>query len=338
MTAQKPEPDPNTPPDCQAIQAAHRQLQPFVRETPIWQLDGHRVRAIVPAATKVTLKLELFQHTGSFKPRGALCVMQALEPSTLQRGVTAVSAGNHAMAVAYAARVLGSHVKVAMPKTADPARVQACRDLGGEVVLTEDIGSAFALCEKLQRDEGRHFVHPFEGPRTALGTASLGYEFLRQTGQLDAVFVPIGGGGLCAGIACAVKQLQPRCKVFGVEPEGADSMHRSFAAGSPQKIERVATIADSLGAPYALPYSFALCRRFVDELVKVTDDELCRAMALLFADSKLAVEPAGAAATAAMLQKHESLEGKRIGVIVCGANVSPDTFAACLQRGRSGII
>ena len=331
------EPTAHPAPDVAAIQRAHRQLQPWIRETPVWQLDGHRVRALVPASAKVTMKLELFQHTGSFKPRGALCVMQELAPDALARGVTAVSAGNHAMAVAYAAKALGTTAKVAMPQTADPLRIQACRELGGEVVVCPDIASAFALAEQMARDEGRTFVHPFEGPRTALGTASLGYEFLRQTGQLDAIFVPIGGGGLCAGIACAVKQLQPRCKVYGVEPAGADSMHRSFAEGSPQKIERVATIADSLGAPYAMPYSFALCQRYVDELVRIDDDELRRAMALLFADAKLAVEPAGAAATAAMLQRAETLEGKRIGVIVCGANVSPDAFADCLQRGRQGI-
>ena len=320
------------------IQAAHRELAPRLRETPAAEWQGHRLLARLPAGTRVLLKLELFQHTGSFKPRGALCVMQALDKDQLARGVTAVSAGNHAMAVAWAARTLGTHAKVAMPKTADSSRVQACRELGAEVVLTDDVALAFVAAQAFERDEGRTFVHPFEGPRTTLGTATLGYEFLRQTGQLEAIFVPIGGGGLCAGVAMAVKQLQPRCRVYGVEPEGADSMHRSFAAGSPQKIERVATIADSLGAPYALPWSFALCRRFVDELVKVTDAELCRALALLFADQKLAVEPAGAAATAALLQLLPRLAGQRVGLIVCGGNVAPDVFARCLQQGRDGII
>ena len=129
-----------------------------------------------------------------------------------------------------------------------------------------------------------------------------------------------------------------RCRVFGVEPEGADSMHRSFAAGAPQRIDAVRTIADSLGSPTAMPYSFALCRQHVDELVKVSDDELCAAMALLFADAKLAVEPAGAAALAAMLQCRERLAGQRIGLVVCGANVDPDAFADCLRRGRTGIV
>jgi threonine dehydratase len=319
-------------PDPAAIQAAHRALAQHVRATPSWEWRGHRLAARLPR-TRVTLKLELFQHTGSFKPRGALCVMQSLDREQLARGVTCVSAGNHAMAVAWAARVTSSHAKVAMPRTADASRVQACRDLGAEVVLTDDIASAFATAESLRADEGRSFVHPFEGPLTALGTASLGYEFLRDTGQLDAIFVPIGGGGLCAGVACAVKQLQPRCRVFGVEPAGADTMHRSFAAGGPARIERVQTIADSLGAPYAMPYSFALCRRYVDELVRVDDDEICRALVLLFADAKLAVEPAGAAATAAVLQRRDQLEGKHVGVIVCGANVSPEAFASYLRRG-----
>lgn len=331
-------PAPEAVPDPFAIQRAHRTLQAFVRETPVWDLDGHRTRRLLSPNFRLSLKLELFQHTGSFKVRGAIASMQALDEAARRRGVTAVSAGNHAMAVAYASRVLGSHAKVAMPKTADPARVKACQDLGGEVVLADDIASAFAAAEAMQRDEGRAFLHPFEGPGMALGAATLGYEWLRQTGQLDALFVPIGGGGLCAGIALAVKQLQPRCRVYGVEPAGADSMHKSFAAGSPQRIDKVTTIADSLGAPYALPYSFALCRRYVDELVRVDDDELCRAMALLFADGKLAVEPAGAATTAAVLQQKANLDGKRVGALVCGANVSPAVFTACLQRGQDGVL
>jgi len=338
MTAAAPAPVvPPVVPTAAEIQAAHRELAPRIRETPAWEWQGHRLAARLQPGTRVLLKLELFQHTGSFKPRGALCVMQALDSSQRARGVTAVSAGNHAMAVAWAARALATSAKVAMPKTADPSRVQASRELGAEVVLTDDIAGAFAAAQALEREEGRTFVHPFEGPRTALGTATLGYEFLRQTGQLDAMFVPIGGGGLAAGVALAVKLLQPRCRVYGVEPEGADSMHRSFAAGSPQKIDRVATIADSLGAPYALPYSFALCRSHVDELVKVSDDELCRALALLFLDQKLAVEPAGAAATAALLQLLPRVQGQRIGVIVCGGNVAPAVFARCLLQGSEAL-
>jgi threonine dehydratase len=326
--------EPNlTVPSPSAIQLARRELGDLIRETPAWRWQGHRLAMRQPEGATVWLKLELFQHTGSFKVRGALLALRRLAPEQLQRGVTAVSAGNHAMAVAHAAAALGTSAKVCMPQSADAARVQACRELGAEVVLVPDIAAAFAEVARIEADEGRAFVHPFEGEAMVLGAAVLGMEFLRQTGNLDVLFVPIGGGGLAAGVACAVKQLQPRCRVIGVEKTGADSMHRSFAAGSPQRIDAVRTIADSLGAPMAMPYSFAMCKRFVDELVRVDDDELCRAMWLLFADAKLAVEPAGAATTAAMLQQREALAGKRVGLIVCGANVAHGVFADCLRRG-----
>lgn len=299
------------------------------------RLDDDRIAHIVGAETAVFLKEELFQKTGSFKPRGALAVMLDLPKDALARGVTAVSAGNHAMAVGYAARALGSTAKVVMPKNANPFRVQGCRDLGAEVELVDDVHKAFDRVHEIQETEGRTFVHPFEGPKTALGTATLGLEFLEDVADLDAVIVPIGGGGLIAGVAAAVKLMQPHTLVFGVEPEGADSMHRSFAAGSPQAIEAVRTIADSLGAPHAAPYSFALCRRYVDDLVKVSDDQLRAAMDLLFRSAKLAVEPAGAAATAALCGPlRDRLRGKRVGLIVCGANIDPQTFAKHLADAK----
>ncbi len=329
MTRPTPTPPPFT---VEAVQRARQQLQPHLRETPAWEWQGAQLAAVAPPEATIWLKLELFQHTGSFKPRGCLLVMQGLSADERQRGVVAVSAGNHGMAVAFAARKLGTSAKVVMPATANPARIAACKALGAEVLLQADIATAFATAQEIQANEGRFLVHPFEGERTALGTATLGLEFLRQTGQLDALFVAIGGGGLAAGVACAVKQLQPRCRVYGVEPSGADSMHRSFAAGSPQRLPQVTTIADSLGAPMAMPYSFGLCQRYVDELVKVEDTDLCEAMALLFREAKLAVEPAGAAALAGMLQRREQLAGQRIGLIVCGANIDAETFYRCLQR------
>ena len=277
--------------------------------------------------TEVFLKLELFQYAGTFKPRGALLNMLTLGPDELERGVTAVSAGNHAIAVGFAARALRTSAKVVMISTANPARIEACRAYGAEVVLAGDAHTAFDEVHRIEAEEGRTFVHPFEGRRTVLGTATVGFELGHQVTDLDAVIVPIGGGGLCAGVATAIKLLQPTCQVFGVEPEGADTMHRSFAAGEPAAIDRVRTIADSLGAPYAAPYSFELCRRHVDELVKIDDEAMRRSMGLLFRDMKLAVEPAGAAATAALcgpLQKR--LRGKRVGLIVCGTNIDPGTF------------
>jgi threonine dehydratase len=195
----------------------------------------------------------------------------------------------------------------------------------------DDVHRAFERVKEIETSEGRSFVHPFEGEKTALGTATLGLEICDQVPDLDAVIVPIGGGGLCAGVAAAVKLARPKATVFGVEPTGADTMHRSFAAGSPQSIPRVTTIADSLGAPHAAPYSFDLCRRFVDDLVLVDDDALRSAMLLLFRSAKLAVEPAGAAATAALLGPLRSrVNGRTVVPIVCGANIDPAAFSAHL--------
>ncbi len=315
------------------IQETRHLIDPYIVETPVWHWKYRELEDVLGAETQVFLKLELFQHTGSFKPRGALAVMLDLTPEALQRGVTAVSAGNHAIAVGYAARILCTTARVVMPKTSNPARIAGCKAYGAEVDLVEDVVQAFERVHQIEAEEGRTFVHPFEGPLTARGTATVGLELCRQVPDLDAVIIPIGGGGLCAGISRAVKLLQPRCLVFGVEPEGADTMHRSFASGKPESIPAVKTIADSLGAPHAAPYSFEMCRQNVDELVLVNDDELRRAMALLFRGAKLAVEPAAAASTAALCGAlAQRLRGKRVGLIVSGTNIDIHSFAAHVQR------
>lgn len=314
-------------PTLDEIREARRHLGDRVRTTPVWEWAGREIEEATEPGTRVFLKLELFQHVGTFKPRGALLNVMALSPEERGRGVTAVSAGNHALAVAFAAGKLGTTAKVVMPKSANPARVRGCRKEGAEVILVDDVHAAFETVERIQQEEGRAFVHPFEGKTTALGTATLGLELCEQLPKLDAVVIPIGGGGLIAGMATAIKHLRPGCSVLGVEPEGADTMHRSFEAGEPRAIDRVHTIADSLGAPHAAPYSFGLTRRFVDELFRVSDDELREAMRRMLRGAKLAVEPAGAAATAALTGPlRERLGGQRVGVVVCGTNIDPETY------------
>lgn len=314
------------------IRDGRERLGKRIRHTPVWRWQSDRLAAVVGAETEVYLKLELFQHTGSFKPRGAMLNMLALDPADLTRGVCAVSAGNHAMAVAYAARELGTTAKVVMPETANAARIDGSRALGAEIVLVPDVHVAFDEVRRIEREEKRSFIHPFEGFWTATGTATVGLELCDAVPELDAVIVPIGGGGLCAGVATAAKEMDPKRLVFGVEPVGADSMHRSFASGHPEAIEAVRTIADSLGAPHTEPYTFELCRRYVDDLCLVDDDELRRSMRLLFDDAKLGVEPAGAAATAALAGPlRDRLLGKRVGLIVCGSNIDFDTFAGLLR-------
>lgn len=303
--------------------------------TSVRQLVDPVVAAVIGNTTEVWLKEELFQRTGSFKPRGALSVMLDLDAAALERGVTGVSAGNHAISLAYSAKIMGTTARVVMPKTANPYRIQVCRELGADVELVENVHVAFTRVREIADQEGRTFVHPYEGPKTALGTASVGVEFIDQVraagAELDAVIVASGGGGLSGGIACAVKQMSPATRVYVIEPEGADTMRRSFDAGSPQSIEAVRTIADSLGAPRAEPYSFALNRRYVDDVILVSDDEIRDAMKLMFRAAKLVVEPAGAAALAGLMYPlREPLRGQRVGVVVCGANIDVTTFAALI--------
>ena len=319
-------------PTIEAIRANRARLGDLVVTTPVRLLVDDALAAAVGESTQVWLKEELFQRTGSFKPRGALSVMLDLDASALARGVTGVSAGNHAISLGYSARMLGTTATVVMPKNANPFRVQVCRELGATVVLVDNVHDAFDRVKEIEAEEGRTFVHPYEGPKTALGTASLGMEFIDQITAagttLDAVIVAAGGGGLTGGVACAVKQMSPSTAVYVVEPEGADSLSRSFKAGSPQSIDVVRTIADSLGAPRCEPYSFALNRQFVDEVVLVDDDQIRDAMRLIFRTAKLVVEPAGAAALAALMYPLRArLEGHRVGVVVCGANIDPETFA-----------
>lgn len=310
------------------IWLAAGQLADHVVRTPVHRLQTPEVEQVLGITTETWLKLELFQRTGTFKARGALLNVLGLSEDARKQGVTAVSAGNHAAAVAFAAATAGVSAKVVMFASANPLRIELCRSFGAEVVFAANAHAGFELAARLAEQEGRTLIHPFEGRTTALGTATVGLELCDQIRGLDAVIIPIGGGGLCAGIASAVKLLSPSCEVFGVEPEGADSMHRSFAAGEPRSIERVATIADSLGAPYALPISFELCRRNVDGLVCISDSEMRAAMRFLLRNAKLAVEPAGAAATAALLGPlKERLRGRRVGLIVCGSNIDAATYA-----------
>ncbi|MFP5392773.1 MAG: threonine/serine dehydratase [Gammaproteobacteria bacterium] len=323
-------------PTLQEIEAAATRLSGKVLRTPVWRWQTGVVDEVLGADTEVWLKLELFQQTGTFKVRGALNSIDALSEAARARGVVAVSAGNHAMATAYAARQVGVSARVVMPSHASPVRMAACRALGAEVVLAPDIHQAFALGARIEADEGRTMIHPFDGPLVAQGTATVGLELAEQVPQLDAVVVPVGGGGLCGGISAAIKQALPSCAVYGVEPMGADAMYRSFRAGRPERLEQVTSVADSLGAPYALQYSYGVCRRFVDDIVRITDDEICRAMYWLYRDMKLVAEPAAAAATAALMGPlRNMLRGRRVAVLLCGSNIDAARFAELVERGRA---
>jgi threonine dehydratase len=328
--------DATAAPTLRQVWRAAARLAGKVLHTPVWRWQSGVIHQRFDAGTEVWLKLELLQHTGSFKLRGALNSLASLSAGARRRGVVAASAGNHAMAVARAARLVGSPARLVIPRQASPVRIAACRADGGEVVLVDTLAEALALAQQMAECERLTLVHPFEGPLIAEGTATVGLELMQQVPGLDAVLVPVGGGGLCAGVASVVKQVDPRCQVVGVEPGGADAMYRSFQAGRTVRLDRVDTVADSLAVPATQPYSYGVCRQYVDEIVRVSDAELCQAMGHLYRDMKLVAEAAAAASTAALLGPlRERLRGRRVGLILCGSNIDAARFAQLLERGAA---
>ncbi len=317
----------------EAMRGRHAALANVILHTPSVPLAAPLLGAALGA--EIWLKLELLQHTGTFKARGALSNARAIDPTALPRGITAVSAGNHAIAAAWAARMVGAPARVVMLAGANGFRVEAARAEGAEVIIAQDGAAGFAEAERLARDEGMSFLHPFDGVDTVLGAAGVGLELLGDVPDLDAVIAAVGGGGLIGGVAAAVKALNPSCAVYGVEPEGADTMRRSLADGAPISGFTPQTIADSLAPPMALPMGLALAQAHVDDMVTVSDDAICAAMGLYQEQARLAVEPSAAAPLAALLGPLRArLRGRKVGLVVCGANIDATSHAALLARGQ----
>ncbi|MEM9173170.1 MAG: pyridoxal-phosphate dependent enzyme [Pseudomonadota bacterium] len=309
--------------DIDRLRAA---LAPDVLHTPSVALPEGLSRS----SAQLVGKLELWQKTGSFKARGALANVNALTGIQKQHGVTAVSAGNHAIATAFAAAQRGVSAHVVMTATAPALRRQKCEAFGAQVSLADDVHRAFEMAANIERQEQRIMIHPFEGELTAMATAGVGRELVLDVGALDVVVVPVGGGGLAAGVAAAVKETQPDCRVIGVEPVGANSMALSREAGRPVTLPQVDTIADSLGAPMAMPITFALCEHYLDELVTVSDAQIVDSMRAIQQFLQLIVEPACAAALAAInTVLVDQVAGKRVGLIFCGSNMDLRSWQQC---------
>lgn len=310
-----------------AIVAAEQKLSGRIIRTPSVDVRQTGLEELLPEGSSVTMKLELFQKAGSFKARGSLLSIEALSPEQRDIGVVAASGGNHALAVAWAARTMGTSATIAIPKTADPVRVEGCRKLGADIVLCKSIHEAFDTMHEIEETEGRAVIHPFEGAQMSLGSATCGKELFEAAPDVEVVILPVGGGGLISGMSAAIKLLNPEVEVYGVEPFGADTLYRSFQAGTPQSIDKVETIADSLGSPTALPYSFGLAHQYVDEVVRVSDDELRSSMRVMNSAMKLMPEPACAASLAGALGPlRDRCEGKKVGLLACGSNISPERF------------
>ena len=321
-----------TLPTLTSIRMTHTALAAHCVHTPTVRTAGEQIVNVL--GSEVFLKLELMQRTGTFKFRGAMNSMMNL--ARPDAGVTAVSAGNHAVAVACAAAVLGIDAKVVMLASANAARRELTRSFGAKIVFCESGPEAFAQADRLVEEEGRTFVHPFDGPLVANATAGVGLELSDDVTNLDAVVVAVGGGGLAGGFAAAVKQMQPQCRIYGVEPDGATVVQQSLAANTALQNISSNTIADSLAPPLTTPYVLDLCQRYIDEMVCVSDDALCIAMTTMFDNAKLAVEPAGAATlAAAMGPLRAELAGKRVALVVCGTCIDAASYAQLSERGRA---
>lgn len=285
---------------------------PLLRSTTLGDRTG----------TRAFLKAECLQRTGSFKTRGATVRVAHLTPEERKRGLVAVSAGNHAQAIAYAATAAGVRSTVVMPETAPRAKVEASRGYGAEVILHGTVYDAFDRAEELRRERGLVYVHPFDDPHIIAGQGTVGLEIVEDLPDVDAVVVCVGGGGLIAGIATAVKALRPGVRVVGVEPTGAACVTEGLARGGAVFLDRVDTIADGLATPTTGDLVLEHVRAYVDEIVLVDDAEIVAGIGFLLERAKLLAEPAGAAATAALLAGKVDLpEGARVAVTVSGGNI-----------------
>jgi threonine dehydratase len=289
----------------------------------------------------VLFKREDLQPVFSFKLRGAYNRIAHLSATVAARGVICASAGNHAQGVALAAKRRGIPAVIVMPQTTPQIKVQAVRDLGGEVVLSgDDYDHAYDHALEVARARSLTFIHPFDDPDVIAGQGTIGMEILRQRAgdEIDAIFIPIGGGGLAAGVAAYVKALFPKIRIIGVEPEDAAGMYESLKAGKRVSLERVGIFADGVAVRRVGEETFKLCQQYVDEILLVTSDELCAGIQDIFEDNRTIVEPAGALAVAGIKKyiAREGCTGRTFISINCGANMNFDRLRYVAERAQLG--
>jgi threonine dehydratase len=312
------------------IRSAAERIRGHLHRTPLLSATTIGERAGV----RLHLKCENFQKTGSFKPRGALNKVLSLSSAERAKGLITVSAGNHAQAVAWAARAVSVPCAVVMPEDAPRSKLDAVRGYGADVILHADRATLFDRLHEEQAARGSTFVHPFDDPVGLAGAGTTGLEIAEDLPEVDVVIVPVGGGGLMCGVVCAVKALLPGVRTIAVELEAGPGLRPALDAGKPVPVPRPAhTLADGMTPPFVGAIPLEAARRFVDEIVTVTEDEIVSAMELLLTRAKLYVEGSGAAATAALLGRKAVIpEGARVVAIVSGGNVDRERFCAALAR------
>ena len=318
------------------IDRAREVLQGKIVNTPTLELNEDDLREILPDNSEVSIKLELFQQTGSFKARGVAIGLETLEKDKKAQGIVTVTGGNHGIATAWGASQYGISAKIIMPKTADPFRIDKCKNLGAEVILAENVDDAFRRLDEIEKEENRFVLHPFNQENMIIGSATCCAEILDQMGDIDILIIPIGGGGLIGGMAHYLDQINSSVELLGVEPVGADSFTKSLEKKSAVRINKVDTIADSLGAPMAMEFSFNIAKKRVSQVEKVTDDEIRNAMITMRDRLGFIVEPACATSLAGLQERYKKkCEGKKVGIIACGSNISFDRYNEILKAYRS---
>lgn len=288
----------------------------------------------LPCDGKIYLKTENLQVTGSFKVRGAYYKISQLPEEEKKRGVIACSAGNHAQGVARAATMEGISSKICLPDSAPISKIEATKGFGAEVVLVNGVyDDAYAKAIELAKAEGRAFIHPFDDEDVIAGQGTIGLEILDQLPDMDAVIVPVGGGGLISGIAYVVKCLKPDCKVYGVQAAGAPSMAKSVEDGILEELKEVATFADGIAVKRPGDITFEMVSKYVDEIVTVTDDEVASAVLTLIEKQKLIAEGAGAVAVAAAMFGKVDIKDKKVVCLVSGGNIDVNILSRVITRG-----
>jgi len=312
------------------VLAARERLRDAIYYSPC----PHSIMLSALTGQQVYLKLENLQMTGSFKERGALNRIATLTQEQASRGVIAASAGNHAQGVAYHATKRGIRAVIVMPLTTPLVKVTATRDFGAEVLLHgENYDEAFGEAMRLCAEQDLTFIHPFDDPDVMAGQGTIGLELLEQVSQLEAVVVPIGGGGLIGGIACAIKESRPAIRIVGVQASRLASMAAAVEAHHPVTIDPATTIADGIAVQRAGDLTLPMVERYVDEIVTVDEDEIASAILMLLEREKTLAEGAGAAALAALLQHRTSLKGAHTAVLVCGGNIDVTLLSRIIERG-----
>jgi len=312
------------------IRAAERRIAGTTHRTPMLSAQTIGARRDV----SLWLKCECFQKTGSFKLRGALNKVLALSAADRARGIITVSAGNHAQAVAWAARHVDAPCVVVMPVGAPRSKLDAVRGYGAEIVLHDDRATLFDKLRQVETERGMTFVHPFDDPTVLAGAATVGLEIAQEVPDLEVVLVPVGGGGLLAGVVSAIKAVAPRVRVVAVELAAGPGLAPALAAGAPVAAPRPATIADGMTPPFVGALPLAIAREAAVDVVGVSEAEIIEAMGLLMTRAKLYVEGSGAAATAALLAGKLAMRpGARVVSIVSGGNVDPDRALAAIAEG-----